>query len=296
MNSFLHSRRTVLVAGLFVVLSALSVTPVAGEGTLLTSFDVTAFTRKPVYFPIGVTFDGSNLWYSQPSISSPGIFETTPTGTVLNRLSLVFPTGDGALAWDGSNLWVASFGGTGTGPTSLAYVFEVNPANGGTVLKTLNLTSIFAPDVDSCGIIDGLAYDSSSGTLWVSPDVGCNFSVGGDQFSPGFVYQIDTSGNLLKRIEFPSFSVSGVAFSGKSLYVADRFGLSIDRVTPDGSVVFSFPIAQVDPGVWPESLAFDPSTFASCAIWVMQPYIPSHITGITPTLDHADLAAYSIPC
>ena len=163
-------------------------------------------------------------------------------------------------------------------------------------MKTLNLTSIFAPDVGSCGIIDGLAFDPGPGTLWVSPDVGCNFNVGGNQFSPGFAYQIDTSGNLLKRIEFPSFSVSGVAFANNALYVVDRFGGFIDRVTPDGSIVFRFPIAQLDPRTWAESIAFDPATFSSCAVWSMQPYIVSGGNSIPAIVDHADLAAYSIPC
>lgn len=86
----------------------------------------------------------------------------------------MFPTANGALAWDGTNLWVSSFGGVSDQP----FVFQVNTAGGGTVLKSLNLTSIFAVD-NQCGIIDGLAFDPSTGSLWVSPDVGCNFA-----FSP----------------------------------------------------------------------------------------------------------------
>src|SRR5437870_1877348 len=167
-------RRTFFLGAIMVALSVLSIAPVAGQGSLLTSFEVTAFANKPVYWPIGVTFNGKNLWYSQPSTDHPGLFLTSTTGTLLDSLSLVFPTAAGALAWDGAHLWVGSFGGSGTGPDSLPYLFQVSTTKGGSVLKSLNLTSIFNPDVGPCGIIDGLAFDSSTGTFWVSPDVGCN--------------------------------------------------------------------------------------------------------------------------
>ncbi len=285
-----------------VAMSVLSIAPVAAQGALLASFDVTTFTKKPVYFPIGVTFDGKDLWYSQPSTSSPGLFLATTSGILLRTLSLVFPTANGALAWDGTNLWVASFGGSG-GATGEPFVFQVSTAGGGTVLKSLNLTSIFAADTQ-CGIIDGLAFDPSTGSLWVSPDVGCNFVFPGNICSLGFAYNIDTNGNLIRKIQFP-FAVSGVAVANKNLYVAERctptsgtegFSL-IDQVGRNGQVMTSFPIVQVDPKSWAESIAFDPATFtATCAIWVMQPYIVSKIGSTASFLDHADAAAYGIPC
>jgi hypothetical protein len=172
------------------------------------------------------------------------------------------------------------------------------------VLKSLNLTSIFAPDVGLCGIIDGLAFDPSTGTLWVSPDVGCNFNFTNNICSFGFAYNIDTNGNLIKKIQFP-FAVSGVAVANRMLYVADRcepttgtegFSL-IDKVSPNGQVMSSFPIAQIDPKSWAESIAFDPTTFSTCAIWVMQAYHPlGKIGSVASFLDNADVAAYGIPC
>jgi hypothetical protein len=283
------NRRVLLSSVLLLGLSAFSIAPVAGFGELLRGFDVPAFAKHPGYFPIGVAFDGKNLWYSQPSISAkdiPGLFLITTTGTLLQTLSLLFPeAAGGAVAWDGSNLWVASFQSTATGAT----VFQVSVGSTPAILKTLNLDPIFAQD-NECAIIDGLDFDSSTGTLWVSPDVGCNQASLSGTF--GVAYNIDTSGNLIQRVQFP-FSVSGVAKVGRSLYVVDRFGGNIDQVDLKGNVLSSFPISKFEnPTQWAEDLSFDPSTFTTqCALWAMQPYEQAHFT-----LDSAALAAYHIDC
>jgi hypothetical protein len=265
-----------------------SIAPVAGFGELLRGFDVPAFAKHPGYFPIGVAFDGKNLWYSQPSISakdSPGLFLITTTGTLLRTVSLLLPeAAGGAVAWDGNNLWVASFQSTLTGAT----VSQVSVGSTPAVLKTLNLDPIFALD-NECALIDGLDFDASTGTLWVSPDVGCNQASINGTF--GVAYNIDTSGNLIQRVQFP-FSVSGVAKVGRNLYVVDRFGGNIDQVDLMGKVISSFPISKFEsPSQWAEDLAFDPSTFKGCALWAMQPYSQPHVF-----LDSAALAAYLIDC
>jgi hypothetical protein len=289
MTSSWKSRRILLSSVLLLGLSVFSIAPVAGFGQLLRGFDVPAFAKHPGYFPVGVAFDGKNLWYSQPSISAkdiPGIFLITTTGTLLQTLSLLFPeAAGGAIAWDGSNLWVASFQATLAGAT----VFQVSVGSTPTILKSLNLDPIFAPD-NECAIIDGLDFDPSTGTLWVSPDVGCNSASINGKF--GVAYNIDTSGNLIQRVAFP-FSVSGVAVVGRNLYVVDRFGGNIDHVDLKGNVLSSFPMSKFEnPTQWAEDLAFDASTFApACALWAMQPYEQAHFT-----LDSAALAAYHIDC
>lgn|SRR2546427_10228189 len=288
MTSSWKTRRVLLSSVLLLGLSVFSIVPVAGFGELLRGFDVPAFAKHPGYFPVGVAFDGKNLWYSQPSISakdSPGLFLVTTTGTLLRTLSLLFPeAAGGGIAWDGSNLWVASFQSTLTGAT----VYQVSVGSAPAVLKTLNLDPIFAPD-NECAIIDGLDFDASTGTLWVSPDVGCNQASLNDTF--GVAYNIDTSGNLIQRVQF-SFSVSGVAKVGRNLYVVDRFGGKIDQVDVKGNVISSFPISKFEnPTQWAEDLAFDPSTFKGCALWAMQPYSQPHVF-----LDSAALAAYHIDC
>ncbi len=289
MTSLWKTRRVLLSSVLLLGLSVFSIAPVAGFGELLRGFDVPAFAKHPGYFPVGVAFDGKNLWYSQPSISDndiPGLFLITTTGTLLQTLSLKFPEpAGGAIAWDGGNLWVASFQSTLTGAT----VFQVSVGSTPAILKTLNLDPIFAQD-NECAIIDGLDFDASTGTLWVSPDVGCNQASLSGTF--GVAYNIDTSGKLIQRLTFP-FSVSGVAVVGKSLYVIDRFHGNIDHVDLRGNVISSFPISKFEsPGQWAEDLSFDASTFApACALWAMQPYSQPDVF-----LDSAALAVYHINC
>ena len=282
-----------------LAMSLLSIVPVAAQGTLVSHFGISNFAASPFYWPIGVAFDGKNLWYSDPSDNTSGIFHVTTAGKLLGNLSLVFPTGNGALAWDGANLWVGSFGGGSTTVSEEPFVFQVSTANGGTVLKSLNLTSIFAADGE-CGVIDGLAFDPGTGTLWASPDVGCLAS---SACIAGFAYNIDTNGNLIRKIQF-GFGVSGVAVANGNLYVVDRcdpthgtrgFSL-IDKVDMNGNVLSSFPITQLGLNSWAESIAFDPTTFSSCVIWAMQPYNTKAKFTNFGSFHHADAAAYSIPC
>jgi hypothetical protein len=273
-------------------MSIISIAPVVAQGAVLANFEPTKFAKNPVYWPIGISFASGNLWYSQPSITDPGLFLITTTGTPLNSLSLVFPTGNGATAWDGTNLWVGSFGGGTSTVSQEPFLFQVSTANGGAILKSLNLTSIIFPDLGLCGIIDGLAFDTSTGTLWVSPDVGCNFNISNNPNCCGFAYQVDTSGNLLRRVQFP-FGVSGMTVVGKNLYVVERFNGVIAKTTLEGEVLASFPIVHVNPRSWVESITFDPTTFSAPAIWAMQPYNPGGHT-IAQIVDNSNLVAYSI--
>ncbi len=201
----------------------------------------------------------------------------------MRTLSLANVNNIGALAWDGSNLWAASFNASSTGAKVLEISVGATPA----VLKTIGLDPIFAPDHE-CAIIDGLAFDSSTGTLWVSPDAcgnGCNF---------GIDYNIDTSGNLIRKIQLPFF-VSGVAVAGKTLFVAHRcLPLGFDQIDLQGNVISSFPMIQVEGTFqWPENLSFDPVTFApTCALWAMEPYQ----FGDRVNFDAATLIAYHVDC
>src|SRR5437870_2532907 len=95
---------------LIIAISASSVTSVRADGNLLRGFDVPATTpfgnnaRPSIYWPIGVAFDGQNIWYSEPCDCTSDIFRTSTTGTLLNTLHELKQAG--ALAWDGSHLWV----------------------------------------------------------------------------------------------------------------------------------------------------------------------------------------------
>jgi len=282
------------------MITVISISPilVRGDGNRLRGFDVPATTPfghnalPSIYWPIGVALNGNNLWYSQPCHCTQDIFETTTNGVLLRTLTEVSQAG--ALAWDGSSLWIGIFSDKTceSSVSGCGLVYQVNPTTGA-VLKTLDLTSIFVADnMGFCDFIDGLSFDQATGTLWVSPDIGCASAFTNNPCSIGFVYNVDTSGNLLRRVQFP-FGVSGVAKIGNSLYTATcgfAPGMrTIVKTTLAGQVLSSFPTLSVSGNrESAESITFDPVTFApNCALWAVQDYgFPFD----------ASLAAYQIAC
>jgi len=277
-----------------------SIASVRADGNLLRGFDVPATVQSfngnspdpAIYWPIGVTFDGTNLWYSQPCKCTSDIFESSTTGTLLNTLKEVKEAG--ALAWDGSHLWVARAAANGqtctAGNSGCAFITEVDVSTGNPI-TTIDLSSIFAADQE-CNFIDGLSFDSSTVTFWVSPDIGCLIPFVPNVCAVGYVYNVDSSGNLIKRLQLP-FAVAGVTNVGSFLYMDScsqpHQTRPIIKTTQDGSVVSSFLTVSVSGNrESAESLAFDPTTFApNCVLWAVQDYgIPFD----------ASLAAYQIAC
>lgn len=291
-------RLTIIASTILIVLSVFPIVSVRADGTILRGFDVPARVpsnhnvRPAIYWPIGVAFDGSNLWYSQPCQCTSDIFETTTTGQLLRTLTEV--SNAGGLAWDGSHLWVGSFPTNAvtctSGSTGCAFLTEVDVTTG-RPLRTVDLSSIFAPDQE-CGIISGLDYNTSTGTFWVTPNVGCLSGIVPDDCAIGFVYNVDTSGNLVKRVQL-SFGAFGASQVGSHLYIsacqAPRQMRPINITTLDGTIISSF-LTQSVSGQHEnaEDVTFDSVTFApTCALWVMQLYgFPFD----------ASIAAYQIAC
>ena len=284
-----------------VMILVVSVSPVIvrADGNLLRGFDVPVTTpfghnvRPSIYWPIGVTFDGISLYYSQPCQCAADIFHTTTSGVLLNDLHELSQAG--ALAWDGSHLWVgiAAFqGATCTvGVAGCAVLYEVDVSTG-LVIRTVDISNIFAADQE-CNFIDGLSFDSATGSLWVSPDIGCAFAFTNNPCSIGFVYNVDLSGNLLKRIQMP-IGIAGVAKAGNNLYMVacqppTGGTRQILKTSLDGTIISSFQTVSVSGHHEnAESIAFDPVTFApACALWAVQDYgVPFD----------ASIAAYQIAC
>ncbi len=288
--------RIILIAAVLgVLVPSLPLSVHAQPGTVLARFPLPQRTAAPEYFPVGAAFDGQNLWYSDPSDTQPDIFQTTTSGTLLRVLPLIQGVGSaGALAWDGTNLWVASFEPQGRSGFN-SRLWEVSVGSTPTLLKTIELNDILRPD-DECAIIDGLAFDASSNTLWFSPDAGCGPHNTFCQV--GHVYQIDLSGNLVSRLEFP-FAISGDEVVGNNLYIVQRCTSPstiphiIYKTTFNGQIISGFPLATLVPGhvTTAEDIAFDPVTFstqAHCALWA------NERTGISnPTVA---MTAYEIDC
>lgn len=287
--------RMLIVAAVIVL--AIPVLPMVGHaqpGTVLRRFTLPMRTASPEYFPVGAAFDSTNLWYSDPSDTQPDIFQTTTTGSLLRILAKVAPAA-GALAWDGTNLWVASFNAGHVSPYN-GRIYQVSIGSNPTILKTIELNDILQPD-DECGIIDGLDFDASTNTLWFSPDAGC--APHNTFCQVGHVYQIDTSGNLVSRLEFP-FAISGDARVGNNLYIVQRCTNPsttphiIYKTTLNGQIISGFPLATLVSGrtTTAEDIAFDPVTFApqnQCALWANERTGPFS----NPTLA---LTAYQVDC
>ncbi len=301
-NTTIHRTRLLLLAMTIVLgMSASSIASVRADGTLLRGFDVPALVPccngntifPALYWPIGIAFNGNNLWYSQPCTCTSDIFLTSTNGVLLNTLKEVKEAG--ALAWDGSHLWVGSFPMNAVtctvGSTGCAFLTEVDVTTGNPI-GAIDVSAIFAADQE-CGFITGLDFDTATGTFWVAPNVGCLSGIVPNACAVGFVYNVDTSGNLIRRVPL-NFGVFGVAKVGNFLYVASCKvspfpQRPIYKITLGGSIVSSFSTVSVSGHrESAEDIAFDPVTFApNCALWGVQDYgFPLDGT----------LAAYQIAC
>lgn len=297
---FHRARLVILATAIMLGMSTSTIASVRAEGTLLGGFDVPATTPgfhgntvlPSLYWPIGVTFDGNNLWYSQPCTCTSDIFRTTTSGVLLNTLREVKEAG--ALAWDGSYLFAGSFPFKAptctSGSTGCAFITKIDVSTGNPI-GTIDVSNVFAQD-NECGFIDGLAYDGSNGSFWVSPDLGCLLDFVPNVCAVGYVYNVDSSGNQLKRLQQP-FGVAGVTRVGNSLYMVSCSTPGHQRIIYktdlDGAVISSFYTLSVSGHrESAESIAFDPVTFSpNCALWATQDYgLPFD----------ASLAAYQIDC
>jgi len=129
----------------------------------------------------------------------------------------------GGAAWDGSHLWVGSFGGSST-------IYKVDPVSCAVV------HSIPAPS----NHIGGLAWDGTA--LWCLPE------------QTGRIFRLDpATGAVLTQIPAPSFGEvdpngSDLAWDGTFLWHADYGHDMIYKLDPtDGSVVTSFPSPSLSP-------------------------------------------------
>src|SRR2546429_7394834 len=203
-----------ILAGLIVTVLAVGQAGLAHAqtGTLLRNVHLPAFANHPIYFPVGVAFDGTNLWYSNPSTGPMDIFQISTTGTLLSTLNKQAYAG--ALAWDGANLWVAPF--DASAKKVELYLVSVGPHP--QIVKEVDITSIILGN-GSCAAISGLYYNLKKDTLWVTP----NACVGPGITNRNTSYLIDTTGNLLRTISF-SLPVAALTKVGDNFYVTNKGG------------------------------------------------------------------------
>jgi len=223
----------------------------AATGDSLASFDAAVSAGiPPCAFGVGtgLAYDGTSLILS---CWGSNVLERVNAVTHLNDGPITIgglPAGADlqALAWDGTRgrLWACNAHST---------VVLIDTA---TSTVDLSVTPFTVP---AC--TDGLAYDGSDDTLWVSPDVSST------------LYHYDTAGNQLGS--FPLAGLlgacgnSGIAVGGPSLFLANN-GCSqiyeVDKAVTTSSLFASFPQRL-------EDLECDGETFAPVsAIWSIDAY------------------------
>jgi endoglucanase len=206
---------------------------------------------------------GRHLFYT--NAGDPHIYVVTTDGSNVATLNPVIdghPVVYGALSWqstsNGGVLWGGRFDGSGA-------VDEIDPRTG-QVGHIFNFA--FAPG-DSCyaqipGYIDGLAFDPSDGTLWLSDD------------NSRTIFHVRSDGKELVSFPVPQGRCnSGIALNKHYLWLGLQSGpdqppYDVARVAKhDPTTILS--MFSVGSSYGPEGLALDTSTFPdTCALWTNQ--------------------------
>lgn len=206
---------------------------------------------------VGVTFDGTYLWYSCYA-SNPDLLRADPhTGVVSATFNIA--GGLGALAYDANhNIIWAGPGGT------FGNVYKIQ------LDATQNVSSsgvAFNAGANGSSLDDGLAYDGQDNTLYVSPD------------GSTVIHHYTTAGVLLDNRNWAGNACynSGVAIGGQLLFQGSD-GCShvwvTDKTTNALAFDFSTFIAS-DPNHRDEGLSCDTVTFAPTQVmWSKEAYNP----------------------
>lgn len=179
------------VVGLMLMASMQSL--FAAPGDLLTTVTVPVPSSSSI--GIGIDYDGTNILYTNTYDST--VYKTDLTGANLGSVPLLNPnltpfTGDGlnAISFNFSDGML--YGG-GWNSTNL---YKTDLTTGITTLVKANALAGF----ESFNFIDGLAWNPTNNTFWMSDDVACN------------VRQLDVTGNDIGG--FDGCVVTGLVNSG----------------------------------------------------------------------------------
>lgn len=206
---------------------------------------------------VGIAYDGSSLWYSCAS-SSTDLYRADPTTGVVSA-SYNIAGGLGALAYDATRnaIWAGPSGGSD---------YRLIQLDAGKNVVS-NAVQFSGPG----GLDDGLAYDGTNDTLYISPDGSTT------------IYHVTTTGAPLGNSAWAGNACynSGLALGGTLLYEGSD-GCShvwvADKSNPAGPAVFDFNTAVAgDPNFRDEDLECDPNTFAASGkqvMWSVEAYEP----------------------
>jgi hypothetical protein len=215
-----------------------------------------SFTPNPSGNGRAMAFDPAtgHLFYTLEGDTN--IYVTDTSGKPVTTLNT--NVNFGALAWDPADglLWGGAYDGTGD-------VYTIDPVTGATTLQfAFNFPAGDSCDGSYSGYIDGLAYDSSDGTLWLSDD------------GSTILFHADTSGNVLGSWTVPNSKCNqGIAVANGVVWLAymgpgfdtPPYGFMAVSATDPTTVLADIPYSGAYEA---EGIAFDATTFApTCALW-----------------------------
>ena len=162
----------------------------------------------------GLTFDGKNLWFSDPWARSYVAKVDQSTGATIMGVCPRFSgtlCGDssnpriGGLEWDtNQNVLWAGEGYAGPSPAQM-HLYKIDPVSG-IILQTLDVaTPGLSTSIVGDKWISGVTFDPTNSTIWYS-------------FGTKKVYHVDTLGNVLGDISVPASASVGEAFANGNLY------------------------------------------------------------------------------
>jgi hypothetical protein len=207
-------RRIVLFAVIWVVLAIIPMVALATPGDTLARISVPIPSPAGIGIGIAVDCEG-NLYYTNSWVDT--LYKMDKTGVLLDKKALTdAATGAGisfgAISWDRTRnlIWAGTDSG-GAYPSNPTFcppkVYLIDPATGVATFK-------FDMECVTYCFIDGIAYDGSDNTIWVSDDVAdsiCHFDTSGTYL--GSISPKDASGN-------PYTTISGhVVGKGNIMYV-----------------------------------------------------------------------------
>ena len=233
---------------------------------------------------VGIAYDGTNLWYSCGFQGGTNLYRANPVSGVVSA-SYAIPTeggeGLGALAYDaGRNAIWAGWSGS-TGEVILIHL-------DGSKSVVSSATAFHAPEAIHFDLDDGLAYDASDDTLYISGDVAStihHYSSSGTHLGSFAPHPDGGCGN------------SGLALGGSLLY--EGFNgcnkvVVVDKSTP-ATKSFDFSTVQGnDPGFRDEDLECDTNTFSGSGkhvMWSVEAYDINH----GPSFGDRRALAFEIP-
>jgi hypothetical protein len=210
---------------------------------------------------VGVTFDGTNLWYSCAE-STPDLLRADPhTGQV--TASYTIGGGIGALAYDATHNVIYAGWGNGSNEGNIYSIqLDANRNITGSAVKFM------APGAIVCGLDDGLAYDGSNDTLYVSDD--CSTTI----------HHYDTSGNELGSFPWAGSGCynSGLALGDQLIFEGADGCSTVYVVDKSASQTVKYQFSTAvggDPNFRDEGLSCDTSSFpGKDVMWSKEAYAP----------------------